>query len=622
MTTPNWGPRPGGPQISPPPPKKSSNGCLVVFLGFIVLLGFGMLGGGASSAVVGIVFILSAGGSIVYILSAPGREAAERQRHADKLAMDAQNWRARLPENMISASVSPLQTAKELVERSRSTVFLGVTPDYREWRLVESQQAVLVLGPPRSGKTSALIIPTVLTAPGPVVATSTKGDILDATAACRSQLGRIWLFDPSGEEPLPEGALRLNWTPVTTSETWDNARTMADAMVDASEAGKGVENATYWTESAKTLVGPLLHAASLGGRTILDVRRWVTRMDLEEAMTILEESRADAATDDLSAIMQTEEREKSSIFATARLVLNAYGSDAVAKTCLQQNFDSDRFVRSQDVIYIISPSTYQNLMAPLVVGLLEEIRRATYAQARIDAREGRISWPPTLWALDEVANIAPIKKLPSIVSEAGGQGLQVMACFQDLSQARVRWKEAADGFLTLFGTKAVFSGIGDAKTLSALSTLVGDWDRPYTVVNRTTGRTTQVGVPAGFSIGNTTSTGVSYEAKKEAVLSPGDLATIPPGHLLAVQSNKWGLIEALPFYSAPAWQAVLRAAPPRVVNQGPPDELQSLPRARNSQSLGPDHGSVGQVAETPGLRSSERLAQYRLRAKGDADADG
>lgn len=38
------------------------------------------------------------------------------------------------------------------------------------------QHAVLVLGPPRSGKTVGLVIPNVLAAPGAVVSTSTKPD--------------------------------------------------------------------------------------------------------------------------------------------------------------------------------------------------------------------------------------------------------------------------------------------------------------------------------------------------------------------------------------------------------------------------------------------------------------
>jgi type IV secretory pathway TraG/TraD family ATPase VirD4 len=41
--------------------------------------------------------------------------------------------------------------------------------------------------------------------------------------------------------------------------------------------------------------------------------------------------------------------------------------------------------------------------------------------------------------LDEVANIAPLGDLPDMLSEGGGQGLQIVACLQDVAQARARW---------------------------------------------------------------------------------------------------------------------------------------------------------------------------------------
>jgi len=83
-----------------------------------------------------------------------------------------------------------------------------------------------------------------------------------------------------------------------------------------------------------------------------------------------------------------------------------------------------------------------------VVAFLETVRRATYARGT--------AWPPVLFVLDEVANIAPLPNLPALVSEGGGQGLVTLACLQDLSQARARWGEAAEGFLTLFGVKLLF----------------------------------------------------------------------------------------------------------------------------------------------------------------------
>ena len=75
---------------------------------------------------------------------------------------------------------------------------LYVGTDGRRLIWAGAQQAMLVLGPPRSGKTSTLVVPNVLAAPGPVLVTSTKPDVLQATLASRSQLGRCWLLDPTG----------------------------------------------------------------------------------------------------------------------------------------------------------------------------------------------------------------------------------------------------------------------------------------------------------------------------------------------------------------------------------------------------------------------------------------
>jgi hypothetical protein len=106
-----------------------------------------------------------------------------------------------------------------------------------------------------------------------------------------------------------------------------------------------------------------------------------------------------------------------------------------------------------------------------VVGILTDVRAAAYRAANADGtRVGR----HVLMALDEVANIAPLPDLPAMVSEGGGQGVLTLACLQDLSQARTRWGASAEGFLSLFGTVVVLPGIGDVRTLEALSVLAGD----------------------------------------------------------------------------------------------------------------------------------------------------
>ena len=102
-------------------------------------------------------------------------------------------------------------------------------------------------------------------------------------------------------------------------------------------------------------------------------------------------------------------------------------------------------------------------MAPIVASLLSQIREATFARHRADEAADYFTRPPVLWALDEVAGIAPMRDLPETLSQSGGQGLLVAVCLQDLQMARARWDKAADAFLTLFGNIVVHPGIRDER---------------------------------------------------------------------------------------------------------------------------------------------------------------
>jgi len=572
-----WGPRGGGPQVPVRMHRRRRNGCLTVVMVLLVIAGLQTLNSASNMDEVGVpqatspttVFgiILLLGPALYWGIpaTAPARQRRREQLAKRRRQAQTEAWARTRPAALIAADADPLSSVRSATwQHGRGgCVYLGVDVKTRDWLAATQQQAVLVLGPPRSGKTSGIIIPSILAAIGPVVSTSTKLEVMSATAAARSRFGRIWSFDPSGTEVVPDGALTLHWSPIWSSRRWDGARSMAAAMLDGSSVSGGVENASYWTESAKMLLAPLLHAAALAGLTILDVRRWVTSMNMRQAGQILERSDAELAADDLDAIGRMEARGLSAVYSTARQVLGAYGSDAAAARSRDQNFDADKFVRSGDTIYITAPSQLQNMLAPLVAGLLDEIRDATYRYAR-GSNYAHPNRPAVLWALDEVANIAPLKNLPDIVSEAGGQGLQVMACLQDLSQARTRWGSAADGFLSLFGTKVIFPGIGDKQTLDSLSTMVGDWDRPYESYNINTGST---------DTNDSEGEAWTFSTQREAKLSPSEVSNIPRERALVVRLGHWSLAEVTPYNKTQPWMSVIASAPAAIDSRGDVDHF-------------------------------------------------
>lgn len=346
--------------------------------------------------------------------------------------------------------------------------------------LTPAEHAALVIGPPRSGKSSGLVIPNVLAAPGPVVSTSTKSDVLDATLPVRRNLGTCWLFDPTGTVALPDGVRALRWSPVLAARSFDDALVVTRALTGAARPDRRSGEAVHWTERAEALIAPLLHAAALGGTGMRQLVNWVLTQNLDTPAGILAGQRARLAGAVIDGIAKSDSRELSGIWSTAASVLAAYRSEAVLSSATDPNFHPAGFSSSRDTVYICAPAERQELVAPIVTAFLASVRSDAYSRAA--ARERTPG--PLLLALDEVANIAPLPDLPATVSEAGGQGVAVLACIQDLSQARYRWGDRADGLLTLFGTKVVLGGVADQATLELVSRLGGEADVPLPSVTR------------------------------------------------------------------------------------------------------------------------------------------
>lgn len=406
------------------------------------------------------------------------------------------------------------------------------------------EQCALVLGPPRSGKTSALVVPNVLMAGGGVACVSTKADVLEATAPWRRRLGRCALFDPSGLTKVPEGVEAVGWSPLDAAVRWEDAVLVADAMVGASRPPTRSAEAAHWAERAAALLAPLLHSAALDGSRIGRLVAEVNRREPDRALGVLARNGADLALDVLTGIVATEAREQSGIWSSAAGALAAYRSPAALAAAERPSFDPKVLASSSATLYVVAPSDHQHLAAPLVAGLVRDLRTAAY-RSHADGRGGR----PLLLVLDELANIAPLHDLPALVAEGASQGLVTLACLQDLSQAHQRWGPIADGFLSLFGAKLLLGGIGDPRTLQAVSLLAGQADRPapsrpYGLASIATGRR-----------------GASRGVRRLPRLPPESVADPAPGTATLVVGGAVTKVGLTPYYLHRPW---LDAAAPRL----------------------------------------------------------
>lgn len=104
--------------------------------------------------------------------------------------------------------------------------------------------------------------------------------------------------------------------------------------------------------------------------------------------------------------------------------------------------------------------------------------------------------------------------------------------------------------MSLFQTKAVLSGIGDSKTLESISVALGEYDRK--VVSSTLGSSESEKLLDPHHYNES----VSYQTQRQRVLTPGEIAKLPPGQGLLLRGASWGLIGLSRWFEHEPWRTV------------------------------------------------------------------
>ena len=300
------------------------------------------------------------------------------------------------------------------------SVFLG-RAHYRHGLRVPLEEHLLVMAPPRTYKT-AFLADVILRYPGPIIATTTKADIYDLTAAVRAQHGRVHVFNP---QHIGGVASTFCWNPVAGCEDPATAIRRADAFAFA-VSQKGVEDATFWSAKASDYLRGYFCAAALARYDLRSVAAWVAgaEPDVPERILLAAGARQWART---LAELRSEAHKTA---ATVRMVMSralAFMADpALAASVLPgpgDGFDIPSFLDGAGTVYLIADAVSEEApVAPLFAAMATEIHYIA-AQLGQASSSGRLD-PPLLMGLDEVTQICPVP-LPFWLSDSGGKGIQV-----------------------------------------------------------------------------------------------------------------------------------------------------------------------------------------------------
>lgn len=340
---------------------------------------------------------------------------------------------------------------------------------------VPPELGVFIAAGQRTGKTMAWAIPAVLSAWGPVLATSNKPDLYRHTRYGRAAQGRTWLCDLQGVTGTPECEFWVNL--LTQVDNLPAARKLAAFFVSGS-SGSAAQQAnakvdSYFDGGAQELLSLYAFAAACVEGDLLHVAEWLSADQDQTPVLILRHYGHRRAAQRVLDAQSLYARQRDGLYDMGRRFLNVLSDDAYARMITPPRrkrfsvyegpdntividttdepaghdlpeFTPTGFVRSSDTLYALS-MTGPDSAGPLTAALVGQILEAalTLARARLD---GRLP-VPLLAVLDEAANCARIGELPSYYTYCGGCGIILMTIVQVLEQGEDLW--GANGMKTM-----------------------------------------------------------------------------------------------------------------------------------------------------------------------------
>ncbi|WP_158886251.1 type IV secretory system conjugative DNA transfer family protein [Amycolatopsis anabasis] len=407
----------------------------------------------------------------------------------------------------------------------------------------------LVICGPRSNKTSAKVVPEIISAPGTVVATSNKGDVWALTAGLRAMVGPVFLFDCNQITYQPQ---TFWWNPLGGVIDVESASRMAAYFMRevGGGAGGGADRADpFFTPAAEKTLRQILLAAAVSKRSLRDVVAWVATRSDEPAVQ-LDRHGFSRQGDSLRATLELPPETRGGVYEGVATAIACLDSENLLRWVTppktwEQPPQDPKSIKELNLWELITrpgdqhPTLYlltregQGSGRPIVAAIVGELFNVAFRAAA--ANGGRLD-PAMTVQLDEAANIVRIPELPSWYSWFGSQSIMVTTVLQSREQGRAVWgKEGFDALWSAATIKTIGAGVADPDFAEDLSRLVGDHKVEETSTSYSSG-------------GPST----SRSLRTERILTAADIAAMPRTNALLITSGRRpGLLRLHPWYAEP-----------------------------------------------------------------------
>ncbi|WP_158240454.1 type IV secretory system conjugative DNA transfer family protein [Telmatospirillum siberiense] len=470
----------------------------------------------------------------------------------------------------------------------------------RRWLTLPETLSVLCIAPPGTGKTAAVVVPTILKCDGTsMIINDVKPELHAITSGYRQRVGPVFRLEWAAEDDPAAGIYHPRWNPLSPRSLPDNGpqrdlyiERLGAVLIPDPQGGAD----PHWSKKGRAALVGLTHfivskcehgdmrglPAEWQGREacfpmLLD---WITEASLAagEKIEALKESDPNAAfmadpirmflieavnearekgyahraVMELTQLANTPDRERGSILSTMDAGLTIFKNSAVRQRTAVSDFQFSDVRGMRDprggklrplTIYLCVSQEDGRALGVISALFIEALSAylTSHPPGHVDAA-GRKSGPyPALFVLDEFPQMPKIQALIDGPAVGRGQKVSYLLIGQDFAQ--IEDKYGKTGLETLLSTTAakVVLPLNNEAVAKRFSEMVGS----RTFEGKTSGRT------YGFSRqANPFAVNINKSLSAVALIHPADFMAMPAGtHIVLFQKFTNRPIRArTPFY--------------------------------------------------------------------------
>ncbi len=304
--------------------------------------------------------------------------------------------------------------------------------------------SIVTIAPPGSGKTQCNVFPNLLTWDGPAIVLDISGDIYEKTAAWRAaNVGPVYKFSPLE----PEDSHRYNPLTFVRQEPdyiWEDSRLLAQMMIVPSTSPD-----QFWENEARTvLTAAIAHVCFSNPpdqrpmHAMLDILFGGPAWD-DMLLGLAGAIDVRVMQQHATALVEMNEKTRSSVLQTARSSLGAWSGERVARATAESDWGPlDLRGPQKSTVYIyIRPNEVESYLSLLRVMIGQHIRTLTGGDPPAHGT------PPILLMLDELPRLRYMPPVDEALNIGRKYGLRLWMFAQSVGQFKESYGTNADGML-------------------------------------------------------------------------------------------------------------------------------------------------------------------------------